>query len=150
MEKAKTHKPPLLCRIKRELFGPSPSCTLLRCTLGLWNECRWCAGCQANVRETYLQRIQEGIQKGIHEGRRAGIVLCDELEGLRIAAAKASEAFTNMANSLKELTHCETTKLERCPNRRVVHLAKYGRKRRTRKKNLHRAVRIVGKEDTDE
>lgn len=30
-----------------------------------------------------------------------------------------------------------------CPNKRVVHLAKYGRKKRTRKKNLHRAIKIL-------
>lgn len=30
-----------------------------------------------------------------------------------------------------------------CPNKRVVHLAKYGKKKRTRKKNLHRAIKIL-------
>lgn len=33
--------------------------------------------------------------------------------------------------------------LEQCPNRRVVHLARYAKKHRTRKKNLHRAFRIL-------
>ena len=32
-----------------------------------------------------------------------------------------------------------------CPNRRVVHLMKYGRTRRIRYKNLTRALRIIGK-----
>lgn len=30
-----------------------------------------------------------------------------------------------------------------CPNKRVIHLAKYGKKKRTRKKNLHRAIKIL-------
>ena len=30
-----------------------------------------------------------------------------------------------------------------CPNRRVVHLALYSRKKRTRKKNFHRAIKIL-------
>lgn len=36
--------------------------------------------------------------------------------------------------------------LELCPNKRVVHLAKHGRKWRTRKKNRRRAYRILEKE----
>lgn len=30
-----------------------------------------------------------------------------------------------------------------CPNKRVAYLAKYGKKKRTRKKNLHRAIKIL-------
>lgn len=36
--------------------------------------------------------------------------------------------------------------LDLCPNRRVKHLAKHGRKRRTRKKNRSRAYRLIAKE----
>jgi len=32
-----------------------------------------------------------------------------------------------------------------CPNKRVVHLARYAKKYRTRKKNLNRAYKIVEK-----
>ena len=35
---------------------------------------------------------------------------------------------------------------ELCPNKRVIHLAKYGKKRRTRKKNRARMIRILEKE----
>lgn len=40
----------------------------------------------------------------------------------------------------------EQAELEKCPNRRVVYLAKHARKARVRKKNLHRAARIIKKE----
>lgn len=36
--------------------------------------------------------------------------------------------------------------IEGCPNRRVVHLAKHGKKARTRKKNVRRAFKILQKE----
>jgi hypothetical protein len=36
--------------------------------------------------------------------------------------------------------------LNNCPNKRVVHLAKYGRTQRVRNKNFRRAMRILGKE----
>lgn len=36
--------------------------------------------------------------------------------------------------------------LENCSNKRVVHLAKYAKKERTRTKNLNRAIKIVAKE----
>lgn len=34
--------------------------------------------------------------------------------------------------------------LDCCPNRRVLHLARHGRKRRTRKKNMRRAYKMIG------
>lgn len=36
--------------------------------------------------------------------------------------------------------------IELCPNKKVVHLALYGKKKRTRTKNLNRAIRILEKE----
>jgi len=36
--------------------------------------------------------------------------------------------------------------IEGCPNRRVVHLARHGKKARTRKKNVRRAFKILQKE----
>lgn len=36
--------------------------------------------------------------------------------------------------------------MELCSDKRVVHLAKHGRRWRTRKKNIHRAYRILEKE----
>lgn len=35
--------------------------------------------------------------------------------------------------------------LNNCPNKRVVHLAKYARKQKTRSKNFNRAIRLIGK-----
>lgn len=40
---------------------------------------------------------------------------------------------------------CEANNLlDCCPNRRVLHLARHGRKRRTRKKNMRRAYKMIG------
>lgn len=36
--------------------------------------------------------------------------------------------------------------LETCPNKRVVHLAKYAKRKTVRKKNIKRAVRIIERE----
>lgn len=33
--------------------------------------------------------------------------------------------------------------LDLCPNKKVVHLAKHGRNKKIRKKNFHRAIRIL-------
>lgn len=35
--------------------------------------------------------------------------------------------------------------LDNCPNKRVVHLAKYARKEKTRSKNFKRAIRLIAK-----
>lgn len=35
--------------------------------------------------------------------------------------------------------------LNNCPNKRVVHLAKYARKQKTRSKNFNRAIRLIAK-----
>lgn len=40
------------------------------------------------------------------------------------------------------------TILQSCPNKRVAHLARYGKKAKTRNKNRHRAIRILEKEVT--
>ena len=33
--------------------------------------------------------------------------------------------------------------LDRCPNKKVVHLARHGKNKKIRKKNFHRAIRIL-------
>lgn len=48
---------------------------------------------------------------------------------------------------LNELFGIRKYVYENCPNKKVIHLAKYARKRRTRKKNLNRAIRILERED---
>ena len=65
--------------------------------------------------------------------------------------AKLSEGFeataTFTAKISKEfmlfVTGAYDVILTNCPNKRVVHLTKYGKKKRTRKKNLHRAIKIL-------
>ena len=52
------------------------------------------------------------------------------------AARKMVDAFLGVAGAVLDL----------CPDKRVVHLAKYGKKARTRKKNRRRAFKILEKE----
>lgn len=53
--------------------------------------------------------------------------------------------------TMNKLAFCKLTGLydwvcNNCPNRRVVHLIKYGKNRRVRWKNFRRALRIIGRE----
>lgn len=63
------------------------------------------------------------------------------------------DAFKNMARVLGQTFQAvkegviQAQVLNRCPDRRVVHLAKHAKKARTRKKNLRRAMRIMEKEE---
>lgn len=63
------HEAPRLCRIRRALFGASPSAILGRCTLGLRHGCRACKGCEHNVAEIMLEGFEEGTRRAqeIHE-----------------------------------------------------------------------------------
>lgn len=54
------------------------------------------------------------------------------------------ELFCRLSNDLiMAITGMRDVILKCCPNRRVVHLALNGKKKRTRKKNLNRAIRIL-------
>ena len=57
-------------------------------------------------------------------------------------AAALSPALKEYANYIEQ-----QRAIEKCPNRRVVHLAKNAKKWRTRKKNLRRALKIIEKEE---
>ena len=59
--------------------------------------------------------------------------LTKELEIIAHISEDAMLAITGILNVI----------LDCCPNKRVVHLAKHGKKKRTRKKNLHRAIKIL-------
>lgn len=58
-----------------------------------------------------------------------------------------SDSFECVAKALKEfileVTGLRNSILERCPNKKVVHLALNGRTRRIRKKNFNRAIKIL-------
>jgi hypothetical protein len=56
------HEAPRLCRIRRALFGVSPSAIFSRCTLGLRHGCRACKGCEHNVAELRLEGFEEGAK----------------------------------------------------------------------------------------
>lgn len=65
---------------------------------------------------------------------------------------EVSEAFISFVRAIAPTLNTlvrhldERAELEKCPNRKVRHLALHARKARTRKKNLHRALRITEKE----
>ena len=63
------------------------------------------------------------------------------IKALAETGKRLAPVFKNLARYLNDQTW-----LEKCPNRRVVHLAKHAKKARTRKKNLRRAMRIIEKE----
>lgn len=64
--------------------------------------------------------------------------ICNKFVSIASAMAPAVSALAQYVTDQAEL--------EKCPNRKVVHLAKHAKKARTRKKNLHRAMRIIEKE----
>lgn len=80
----------------------------------------------------------EALSRFVESLADAWRVIWDALAGFASAIAPALKDLAQF------LTYQE--ELERCPNRKVVHLAKHARKARTRKKNLHRAIRIIEKE----
>lgn len=68
-------------------------------------------------------------------------VMATGLEGTFETLAKVSR---DVMAAILGLTNAV---LECCPNKRVVHLARYSKKHRTRKKNLHRAFRMMEKKN---
>ena len=65
------------------------------------------------------------------------------LQASSVTCTITAETFVAMSRALVGYVYGT---LFACPNRRVVHLAKHSKKRRTRKKNWHRACRIVERE----
>lgn len=63
------HEAPRLCRIRRALFGASPSAILGRCTFGLSHGCRACKGCEHNMAELMQEGFEEGTRRAqeLHE-----------------------------------------------------------------------------------
>lgn len=68
------HEPPKSCKLRRWLFGASPSAILGRCLLGLRTGCKACKGCRANVHEIMMEAFEEGLARSerpkIKEERR--------------------------------------------------------------------------------
>lgn len=68
-----------------------------------------------------------------------GIVDCDDQDLISNVIRNYSCIFEVFTDRLLN----ETDIIEACQNSRIRHLALYSRKKRTRKKNMHRAFRIV-------
>ena len=93
-------------------------------------------GCvyEGTVEPTRIEEAPEGdgvyIRGNIFEEITLSIQLTAE------SARGLAAAFVGLTDAMYTL----------CPNNRVVHLAKYGKKERTRKKNRRRACKILKKE----
>lgn len=60
-------------------------------------------------------------------------------DSIEISAKLTEEALNKLFAICKSICDC-------CPNKKVVHLAKHARKRKTRNKNYSRCIRILEKE----
>lgn len=64
-----------------------------------------------------------------------------------ISIKNLEDSFAAVAKALKDaiiaITRVKNIILEVCPNKRIIYLATHAKKYRTRKKNLHRAFRIL-------
>ncbi|MEE0100350.1 MAG: hypothetical protein U0I48_01250 [Acutalibacteraceae bacterium] len=67
--------------------------------------------------------------------------LRESFDNLSTAAAKASFALLQIKTGLEFMKKKEEMILRACPNRRVVHLARHGKTKRVRLKNMQRAAR---------
>ena len=66
--------------------------------------------------------------------------IASAMEGLAVAIKKAGVSLKYAVMAISKFS-VSSMYIALCPNRRVAHLAKYG-KRRTRKKNINRAYKI--------
>lgn len=92
-------------------------------------------------RETLPGFTDEQMEAIRDFGTALGVAWVEIREKLAAFVAAVSPALGELGRYLASQSW-----LDDCPNRKVVHLAKHGRKWRTRKKNLHRAQRIMEKE----
>lgn len=68
-------------------------------------------------------------------------ILRECFDNLSTAAEKASFACLQMRTGMEFVKKKEEMILRACPNRRVAHLARYGKTKRVRIKNMQRAAR---------
>ena len=68
------------------------------------------------------------------------------VESLTAWLLEVTPMWVSAITSLITQLSTEREALDYCPDQRVVQLAKYGKKARTRKKNLRRAYKIIEKE----
>ncbi len=67
--------------------------------------------------------------------------LRESFDNLKTAAEKASFALLQIRTGMKFVKKREEMILSACPNRRVAHLARHGKTKRVRMKNMQRAAR---------
>ncbi len=64
-------------------------------------------------------------------------------DSIEISAKLSEEALNKLFGICNSIFDC-------CPNKKVAHLAKHARKRKTRKKNFNRCIRILEKSKEEE
>lgn len=63
MEMRVKHAPPTLCKLRRKLFGASPSAKFGQCLEGVRTMRKACEGCTSNVYELMMEGALEGMRR---------------------------------------------------------------------------------------
>ena len=71
------------------------------------------------------------------------IRLADISDINNVTEALFEAAFRMLEEALIYISGARDVVIKCCPNRKVAHLAIHSKKRRTRKKNIHRAIKIL-------
>lgn len=96
----------------------------------------------------------EEIQAAREALEPAHAAICQAVEKLTAALAEVllpliegiNAVIPLLVNASRLMADFDLERIEACPNRRVVHLARYAKKARVRNKNINRAFRIMRKE----
>lgn len=95
--------------------------------------------------EELTSKEEELFVSGIPYFKNTIEVVAKKLIGIFIDITPTLVDLVTKLQKLKIELEEENEILINCPNKRVVHLARYAKKYRTRKKNLNRAYKIVRK-----
>ena len=91
---------------------------------------------EENFEDFKIQTFQENLEVKEEYDQHDYTKLSTGLEATFTAFVKVSK------DAIMTILGIKDSVLDVCPNKRVVHLAKHGSKK-TRKKNFHRAIRIL-------
>lgn len=67
------HPAPWICKMKRKLFGASPSAILAKCSLGNRGRCRKCHKCEENTAEKIVEAFTNGIERAEKERQNINV-----------------------------------------------------------------------------
>ena len=63
----KTHKMPIICKIRRVVIGCSPSVIFGRCSAGLKKKIPKCDGCERNMQSVAFEAFHRGLESGLNQ-----------------------------------------------------------------------------------